>query len=67
MAVLEWQDKVKEVAIGAVRLDAAVAQCLVDEAESGADPTHAKTVRSIYSYKVPFPGVRYYSFEELLL
>ena len=67
MAVLGLQDKVEveEVEIGLVRLDGTVVQDVVEAAARGTGPGHAQTAH--WSYNVPFPGVRYYYYEELLL
>jgi hypothetical protein len=64
MAGLGLQDKVKELEIGLVRLDGTVVQDVVEAAERGTDAGHAETGRWFYS--VPFLGVRYYDYEELL-
>lgn len=62
MAVLELQDMVEVVEIDLVRLDETVVQDIVEAAERGSDPGYAET--SHWSYSVPFPGVRYYSYED---
>ena len=65
MVLLGLRDKVKEVETGLVRLDGTVVQYVVEETEQNPGIGHAATAR--WSYWVPFPGVRYYSYEELLL
>jgi hypothetical protein len=65
MVLLGLPDKVKEVEIGLVRVDGTAAQDVVAAAERGTDAGHAETGHWFYS--VPFPGVRYYDYEELLL
>ena len=62
MAVLELQDIVEVVEIDLVRLDERVVQDVVEAVERGSDPGHAETGPMFYS--VPFPGVRYYSYED---
>ena len=62
MTVLELQDMVEVVEIDLVRLDETVVRDVVEAAERGSDPGHAET--SHWSYSVPFPGVRYYSYED---
>lgn len=62
MAVLELQDMAEVVEIDLVRLDETVVQDVVEAAERGLDLGHAET--SHWSYSVPFPGVRYYSYED---
>jgi len=65
MAMLGLQEKVKELEIGLVRLDGTVVQDVVEAAERGSDPDHPETAH--YFYSMPFPGVRYYHYEELLV
>ena len=65
MVLLELQAKVKGVESGLVRLDGTVVQYVVQETEQSPEPGHAETGR--WSYWAPFPGVRYYYYEELLL
>jgi len=62
MVVLELQDMVEVVEIDLVRLDEKVVQDVVEAAERGSDPGHAET--SHWSYSVPCPGVRYYTYED---
>jgi hypothetical protein len=62
MVVLELQAIVEVVEIDLVRLDEKVVQDVVEAAERGSDPGHAETGHLFYS--VPFPGVRYYSYED---
>ena len=65
MAMLGLQEKVKELEIGLVRLDGTAIQDVVEAAERGTAPGHAEVAHWFYS--MPFPGVRYYHYEELLL
>lgn len=62
MVVLELQDMVEVVEIDLVRLNETVIQDVVEAAERSSDPGHAETGYLFYS--VPFPGVRYYSYED---
>jgi hypothetical protein len=62
MAVLELRDTVEVVEIDLVRLDETVIQDVIEAAERGSDPGYAETAH--WSYSVPFPGVRYYSYED---
>ena len=65
MAVLELQDMVEVMEIDLVRLDEKVVQDVVEAvevAERSSDLGHAETGHLFYS--VPFPGVRYYSYED---
>jgi hypothetical protein len=65
MAVLGLQDKLEEVEIDLVRLDRTVVEDVIEAAERGSDPDHPRTAHWFYS--MPFPGVRYYHFEDLLI
>ena len=65
MVLLGLQAKVKEVESGLARLDGTAVQYVVEETEQSPAPVHAETGR--WSYWAPFPGVRYYYYEELLL
>jgi len=62
MVVLELRDTVEMVEIDLVRLDEAIVQDVIEAAQRGSAPGHAET--SHWSYSVPFPGVRYYSYED---
>jgi len=64
MAVLGLQDKLEEVEIDLVWLDGTVVEDVVEAAERGPAPGHARTAHWFYS--MPSPGVRYYHYEELL-
>jgi len=65
MAMLGLQEKVKELEISLVRLDGTVVQDVVEAAERGSDPGHPES--AYWFYSMPFAGVRYYHYEELLI
>ena len=67
MAMLDLLEQIKEVEIGSVPLDGTVAWRVIEKAEPDPDPGHLQTARVSYAYRMPFPGVRCYSYEELIL
>jgi len=67
MAMLDLLEQIKEVEIGSVRLDGTVAWRVIEKVEPDPDPGHLQTARVCYGYRMPFPGVRCYSYEELIL
>lgn len=64
MVLLGLLDKVKEIEIGLVQVEGTAAQDVLAAVERGTEAGHAET--GPWFYSVPFPGVRYYDYEELL-
>jgi hypothetical protein len=65
--MLRLRDKVKEMDIGLIRVDGTVTHDLIEEAGLSSELGHTEALRWVYSYRVPFPDVRYYSYEELIV